>query len=227
MNRHVTRAFLIVALVSAPALPRGAEAGVIRGVVHVPASGRTTEYAMNAYPGRASSLALRSDPLRGLVSDAVVSIASLPASIESTFAQDPSQRVLAQKNQAFSARVLPCVVGSTVDFPNMDPIYHNVFSVSPVKRFDLGKYPRGRSKPVRFTKPGIVPVFCDIHSNMASTIVVLPNRAFTKPDATGAFALPELPAGTYTVKLWHPDFGESSTSVKVPAHGDVAVELEF
>jgi plastocyanin len=218
---------LLAAFAWASAAPRDAGAGVISGVVRVPATGRTAEYSTNAYPGRASSLALRSDPSRGLVSDAVVSIASLPASAESTLARDPSEHVLAQKNQAFSARVLPCVVGSTIDFPNLDPIYHNVFSVSPVKRFDLGKYPRGHSKKVRFTKPGIIPVFCDIHSNMASTIVVLPNRAFAKPDATGAFTLPALPAGTYVVKLWHPDFGESQTSVKVPAHGDVAVELEF
>ena len=56
---------------------------------------------------------------------------------------------------------------------------------------------------------------------------MLPNRAFAKPDGSGTFALPQLPPGTYVVKLWHPDFGESSTSVKVPAHGDVAVELEF
>ncbi len=228
--RHRIRPPLLAALVASAAacvLTTLSDAGVIKGFVRVPASGRTTEYSTNAYPGRASSLALTTDPSRGLVSDAVVSIAALPASVESTLAHDPSGKTLAQKDQAFSARVLPCVVGTTVDFPNMDPIYHNVFSVSPVKRFDLGKYPRGKSKQVRFTKAGLVPVFCDIHSNMACFIVVLPNRAFVKPDATGAFALPALPGGTYTVKAWHPDFGDVTKSVKVPSDGDVAVELEF
>jgi plastocyanin len=209
------------------ALAPPADAGVIKGVVHVPSAGPAHEFSTNPYPGRASSLPVRADGSRGRVTDAVVSIAAVPAEVESSLVKDPSGRVLAQKDQAFSARVLACVVGTVVDFPNLDPIYHNVFSVSPVKRFDLGKYPRGRSKQVRFTKPGLVPVFCDIHSNMACFILVLPNRAFTKPDAAGAYALPALPAGSYVVRLWHPDFGEATKTVKVPAVGDVALDLEF
>jgi plastocyanin len=228
-TRTLARRIVLALLASSlsASLVHVAHAGVIRGVVHVPSASRAASYSTNAYPGRASSLAVAGDVSHGLVSDAVVSIASVPTDVESTLTHDPSGKVLAQRDQAFSARVLPCVVGTVVDFPNMDPIYHNVFSVSPVKRFDLGKYPRGHSKQVRFTKPGLVPVFCDIHSNMACFILVLPNRAFVKPDATGAFELPELPAGTYTVKLWHPDFGASEKTVKVPASGDVAVDLDF
>jgi plastocyanin len=201
--------------------------GVIRGVVRVPALGGGPVVVANPYPGRGSSLPGRHDPPRGLVTDAVVSVAQLPAGVDTTLTADPSGRVLAQRQQAFSERVLSCVVGTVVDFPNQDPIFHNVFSVSPVKRFDLGKYPKGHSKQVRFDKPGLVQVFCDIHPSMACFILVLPNRAFARPDDSGAYALPRLPAGTYTLKLWHPDFGEVARTVKVPAGGEVTVDLGY
>jgi hypothetical protein len=118
-------------------------------------------------------------------------------------------------------------VGTEVDFPNRDAIYHNVFSLSPVKRFDLGKYPRGHSKQVTFGKPGRVQVFCDIHSNMEAHIIVLPHRAFTRPGEKGAYALPDLPAGTYTLVLWHPDFGETRTKVTVTAQQDTRADLGY
>jgi hypothetical protein len=96
-----------------------------------------------------------------------------------------------------------------------------------VKRFDLGKYGRGKSKSVRFTKAGVVNVFCDIHSDMAGFILVVPNRAFTQPDADGKFALPILPPGTYTVVAWHPDLKPVRRTVQIPETGDVAVDLSF
>ena len=212
----------LLALAAPPAAP-----GVVRGVVRVPALGGGSVVAANPYPGRASALPGRHDPPRGLVTDAVVSVAQLPPGVDSLLTTDPSGRVLAQRQQAFSERVLSCVVGTVVDFPNQDPIFHNVFSVSPVKRFDLGKYPRGHSKQVRFNKTGLVQVFCDIHPSMACFILVLPNRAFARPDENGAFALPRLPAGSYTIKLWHPDFGEITRNVRVPASGDVTLDLAY
>jgi plastocyanin len=223
MPRFRTSVAVAIALLALP--PAGA-AGTIKGVVRVPAA-KAPAAPANPYPGRASALPGRHDPPHGLVTDVVVSVAQVSAHAESLLSNDPSGRVLAQKNQAFSERVLPCVVGTTVDFPNQDPIFHNVFSVSPVKRFDLGKYPRGHSKKVTFRKPGLVQVFCDIHPSMASFILVLPNRAFARPDEQGAYALPRLPAGTYTVRAWHPDFGGITRSVKVPASGEAALDLDF
>ena len=207
------------------ALAHTGEAGTIAGTLSVPAvsSGRSA----NPYPGRVSALPGRHEVPHGRVTDTVVYVEKIPAGAESLLVDDPSGRVLAQRNQAFSERVLSCVVGTTVDFPNQDPIFHNVFSVSPAKRFDLGKYPRGHSKQVTFRKPGLVQVFCDIHPSMSCYILVLPNRAFTRPQDDGSFALPKLPAGTYTVKAWHPDFGEQVRTVKVPAGGDAALDLEF
>jgi plastocyanin len=204
---------------------RAGAAGTIAGTLKVRAV--SAGVSANPYPGRASALPGRHEPAHGLPTDGVVWVEKIPARADSLIAGDPSGRVLAQKNQAFSERVLSCVVGTTVDFPNQDPIFHNVFSVSPVKRFDLGKYPRGHSKKVTFNKTGVVQVFCDIHPSMACFILVLPNRAFARPKESGAFELPGLPAGTYVVKAWHPDFGELSRTVKVPASGAAAVDFEY
>jgi len=161
----------------------------------------------------------------GLPGDAVVSIARVPAAAESALARLPGAvPQLAQKDQSFVPRVVAVAAGGAVDFPNEDPIYHNVFSLSSVRRFDLGKYPKGGSKRVTFPRTGLVNVYCDIHSNMEAFVLVLPNHAFARPTATGAFALPALPAGMYELHVWHPDFGETSTSVQVPADGDATVE---
>ena len=215
--------FVLLVLLLALAGPGGA--GTITGTLKTASVSSGT--SANPYPGRASALPGRHEVPHGLVADAVVYVEQVSARTESLLVDDPSGRVLAQRNQAFSERVLSCVAGTTVDFPNQDPIFHNVFSVSPVKRFDLGKYPRGHSKQVTFKKPGLVQVFCDIHPSMACFILVLPNRAFARPKDDGSFALPKLPAGTYTVKAWHPDFGEQSRTVKVPSSGEVALDLEF
>ena len=149
--------------------------------------------AHNAYPGRASSLPTARMMAHGLVTDAIVWLERVPASADTVF---PGPRPkLAQKDQCFQPRVLPVAVGTGVDFPNMDPIFHNVFSASPIKRFDLGKYPRGQSKRVVFDRPGLVNVYCDIHSDMEAFVLVLTTHVFTQPDANGAFALPPVQIG--------------------------------
>jgi plastocyanin len=108
-----------------------------------------------------------------------------------------------QINESFMPHILPIVRGSTVEFPNSDPIYHNVFSLSKTASFDLGRYPRGASRSIRFDEPGVVKVFCHIHSDMSAVILVLDNPYFTTPDAEGNFQFPELPTGTYTITAWH------------------------
>jgi hypothetical protein len=165
--------------------------------------------------------------MSGMPSDAVISIEHVPAGVDSALAPVPGTPRLAQKNQEFMPRVLPVAAGTTVEFPNLDPIFHNVFSVSPGKRFDLGKYPRGQSRRVRFDRPGLIQVYCDIHSNMAAYIVVLPNRAFTQPDESGRFELPALPAGDYVVSVWHPDFPRLRRTIHVPANGDLELNLDY
>lgn len=223
----MTRALTIAALILTAAAS-SAGAGVIRGVVRIPEASKATIVSANAYPGRAASLAQATPTVRGEPEDAVVLIERVPASVDSALARGskPAPQ-MAQKGQAFLPRVLAVAAGATVEFPNLDPIFHNVFSVSPVKRFDLGKYPRGQSRRLVFRKAGLVQVYCDIHANMAGFILVLPNHAFTRPDDTGTFELPELPAGTYAVKVWHPDLPEIRRSVDVPETGVARLEISY
>ena len=98
-------------------------------------------------------------------------------------------------------------VGSTVSFPNMDPIFHNIYSLSKPKAFDLGSYDKGETRKVTFPKAGIVDVYCHLHPNMAATIVVTPNRWYARPDRTGQYRIADVPPGQYTVVAWHKSAG--------------------
>ena len=110
---------------------------------------------------------------------------------------------LRQHDERFLPHVLPVVRGTTVAFPNDDPLFHNVFSLSRTKAFDLGRYPRGSARSVTFDRTGIVQVFCHIHSDMSAVALVLDNPYFAVPDAEGRYTIPDLPPGDYTVVAWH------------------------
>lgn len=221
-TRHVP-ALLVGAALLGGMCGTPATAGVIRGHLRL-SRPATAAAAVNAYPGRASSMAMARTMEHGAVTDAVLWIERVPAAAD-TARGGPRPR-LAQKDQAFLPRVLPVAVGASVEFPNLDPIFHNVFSASPVKRFDLGKYPRGQSKRVIFDKAGLVNVYCDIHSGMEAFVLVLPTHVFTQPENTGRYALPPVPGGTYMLHVWHPDRGEIRREVQVPVSGDLALDLE-
>lgn len=221
-SRRLDLLVLATLVVAAPA-----SAGIIRGTIHTPAAAAPAP-AMNAYPGRASALPGRSAPARGRVTDAVIYLAKIPAAAESTLAQTPRARAqLAQSQEAFVPRVVVVPRGRMVDFPNRDPIYHNVFSLSPAKRFDLGKYRQGQSRAVRFDRTGVVKVYCDLHAEMEAFVLVVPNHAFVQAGAEGAFELPDLPPGAYELRVWHPDLHEITRTVHIPDHGDASVDLSF
>lgn len=115
----------------------------------------------------------------------------------------PTKEV-AQKDLTFVPALLPIEVGTKVQFPNLDDQYHNIFSYSPAKRFDLGRYrPEERPIPsVTFDTAGLVTLRCDIHEHMRGLILVLNTPYFVMTDATGRFRLDNLPAGHYTLKAW-------------------------
>ena len=115
---------------------------------------------------------------------------------------------------------------TNVDFPNSDETYHNVFSLSPVEPFDLGRYAAGRSKSVRFDQPGIVRVFCDIHSHMSAWVLVFGHRFFAITNEDGSYRIDGVPPGTYNVLVWHELFGSDSRSIRVNGSGE-DVELNF
>jgi plastocyanin len=109
---------------------------------------------------------------------------------------------LVQENKSFHPMILPIVAGQTVSFPNHDNIYHNVFSVSAIKSFDLGQYKStDPPKDITFNKPGLVPVFCNIHPQMISFVVVLENSAFAETGKDRKFTIPNVPPGKYDKRL--------------------------
>ena len=130
-----------------------------------------------------------------------------------------------QSNRRFTPELLVIQAGSKVSFPNQDPIFHNVFSLSGPASFDLGNYPKGDTRIVAFPRPGIVYVNCHLHSNMTATIVVTPNRWNAHADRDGHFALKDIPPGTYTVVAWHKAAGFFRQTVAVEA--DKPAHIEF
>jgi plastocyanin len=116
----------------------------------------------------------------------------------------PPKKEVAQKGLAFLPSLLPVQVGTKVEFPNFDDTYHNIFSYSPAKRFDLGRY-RSEERPIPsvvFDRPGLVTLHCEIHEHMRGLILVLDTPYFTITDADGRFRLSGLPSGSYTLKAW-------------------------
>ena len=131
-----------------------------------------------------------------------------------------------QRNETFLPHVLAVTVGTLVEFPNNDQTFHNVFSLSKSKKFDLGRYGRGKSETVRFDRPGVVRVFCDIHSHMSAFVLVFnhPFHATTGDD--GRYRIDNVPPGTYTVTVWHEGASRDSRSITIPPNGGV-VDLDL
>ena len=134
---------------------------------------------------------------------------------------------LNQEQMLFHPLVLPVVVGTVVDFPNNDNLFHNVFSYSSPKEFDLGRYPQGQRKSVRFDKPGIEKVYCDIHSYMYATILVLDNPFFASPDNDGNYTISGVPAGSYKISLWYGRKKAGTKNVVVEAGKISQVNFEY
>jgi len=122
---------------------------------------------------------------------------------------------IVQQNKRFNPHILAVPVGSTVDFPNLDPFFHNVFSMFDGKRFDLGLYEAGGSHPVKFDAPGICYVFCNIHPDMSSAIVVVDTPYYATTSASGDYSIPNMPAGVYQVSVWH-ERGKPNPSAPFP-----------
>lgn len=133
--------------------------------------------------------------------------------------------ITTQRDAMFNPHVLPIAVGTTVQWPNEDDIYHNVFSMSDAKQFDLGLYHQEKVPTLTFDQVGRVDVFCSIHSQMHSIILVVPNPHFTKVDATQRFVIKDVPAGTYKLKAWHERLPSQTKEVVVPAEGEVRIDF--
>jgi plastocyanin len=130
-----------------------------------------------------------------------------------------------QVNETFVPHVLPISAGTIVNFPNSDPFFHNVFSLSSAKSFDLGRYPKSQVRSVRFDRPGIVKVFCHIHSHMSAVILVFDHPHFCVPDSAGRYFMRPVPAGIYTMVAWHERLKPRKKSITVTAHGEALLDM--
>ena len=145
------------------------------------------------------------------VQDAVIWIDVPGAAVRS----QENKVVLDQRNLGFSPRVLAVQVGTRIEFPNHDRVFHNVFSFRDGKRFDLGLYPVGAVKTIPFDKPGLSRVFCNIHPEMAAYIMVVDTPVFAVSDRSGQFTLADVPQGTFVYHAWRPGGAIVSGSVSV------------
>lgn len=228
MTRDFTPWLVIGLLIGLCFLPLEGHGGVIRGTLRLPPD--PARKTANRTVGDKKSHAVRpaESVLRGALRDAVIYVEQVPPAADSALAAaDTIPATLAQKDRAFVPRVLSIAAGDTVVLPNLDPVYHDVFSLSPIKNFELGRYPGGQSKRVVFDRPGLVNVYCGIHSNMAAFVLVLPHHVFARADESGAFALPPLPPGHYTVCVWHPDLRGLRRDVRLEGDADVVLDLSL
>lgn len=136
---------------------------------------------------------------------------------------EPGTVEIEQINRQFLPDLAVVPVGTTVSFPNMDPIFHDVYSLSKSKSFDLGAYDKGQTRQVTFTKSGIVEVYCHLHPNMSATIMVVANRYYARPDRDGEYRISNVPPGHYTLVAWHKSAGFFRKSIDIkPDHSTTA-----
>jgi len=152
------------------------------------------------------------------VARAVVSLTDVPGSFSSS-----RTVTMNQKNKEFSPHVLAILKGTTVEFMNSDPFLHNVFSSSRVRTFNVSQQQVGQASSIQFDHPGVVPIKCHIHANMKAYVVVLPNPYFATSNGNGLFRISNVPAGTYTIKVWTESGASSTQSVTVSDGGQAKV----
>jgi plastocyanin len=132
---------------------------------------------------------------------------------------------ISQQAESFVPRVTAITRASTVEFPNFDPYFHNVFSLSRAATFDLGRFRNGDTRERTFPRAGVVKVYCHIHSEMSATIMVFDHHLYTTPGADGAFAIDAVPPGSYLLSAWHERIGETTRPVTVTPGEAASVEF--
>jgi plastocyanin len=195
-----------------------ATTGAIRGRVELRRRPPATE--------RRPTVSDLGSPSRRDLPDLMRSVVYLETAPRGAFEQTETGRVVMdQRNETFVPHLLAITTGTTVEFPNSDRIYHNVFSLSKTAQFDLGRYATGRSKSVRFDRPGIVRVFCEIHSHMNAFILVFSHPFFTVTDSDGRYRIDNVPPGNYNVIAWNEGTASEPHPVAVPDGGVAELDM--
>lgn len=179
------------------------------------------EVSLNPPPARRSAPRYRMGATHPI--QTVPAVAYLQGAIPGGAGGEPGS--ITQRDTTFVPPVLFVRPGASVAFPNEDPFFHNVFSYSSSARFDLGRYPQGRSKSVTFAEPGIVKIYCEVHDFMRAVVFVTENPYHTVVGEDGSFRMDGVPAGTYTLVVWHTDLGEVEQSVRVTDGGTAQVRV--
>ena len=215
------RFVIAIALIATFAAAQAPDTGSVAGHVTLTKRIKGTALPSAIYPGRTVNAA-PAPPIPEIrnvvvyVKDAVVR-GPLP----------PTKAEMRQTHETFVPHVLAITRGSRVDFPNEDPFYHNVFSLSSAANFNLGRYANGKSESYEFRKSGIVKVYCNIHSHMSATILVFDHPYFMIPQLDGTYELPSLPPGDYTIVGWHERVGERTARVRVERGKTATVDLSL
>jgi plastocyanin len=209
---------LLIAALSAASQAPTRTGGTIRGRVAVPNVVAGLSRPTVAEPSSASHPVINRRRV----------VVYLEAAPRQAFGELPQGRArMDQRAEQFSPRVLAITAGTTVDFPNNDRTFHNVFSLSRVRTFDLGRFAPGRTGAVRFDRPGIVPVFCDIHSHMSAYILVFSHPFFAVSGDDGQYAIEGVPAGTYSLVAWSELGSAPPRRVTVPEGGSVEADFQI
>lgn len=224
-------------LVAPRASARPRATGRIEGLVEISASlsPRRPQFRIYADPGPGSlPPAARRDPVAAELRNVVIYLDGDSAQLSAPAAQVESRAraSIAQRDERFVPHVLAVVQGSTVDFPNEDDVFHNVFSLSTGvgtngRGFDLGRYPKGASRSVAFGKPGLVQVFCHIHSDMSAYVLVRSNPFFASPGEDHRFVIDAVPEGDYTIVGWHERIKPITHRVHVSAGQTTSIDFNI
>ena len=202
--------------------------GTIRGTVRIENKIQPRSIAFNLYSRRGKSPLINKPPVPvSELQNVVLYLEGRSQNLEAASNEGLPQEnpTIQQVNETFIPHVLPIRVGTTVDFPNGDPFFHNVFSLSSARSFDLGRYPKYQVRSVTFKRPGIIKVFCHIHSHMSAVILVFDHPYFSVANSAGSFRLRDVPPGTYDLVAWHERLKPQKKSVTIAPGAGVQVEM--
>ena len=137
-----------------------------------------------------------------------------------------AKAVVDQRNRSFIPHISVVTVGTEIQFPNSDTVFHNIFAAFDAKKFDLGMYPRGKTKFQTFTKPGLVALMCSIHAEMSAFVMVVDTPYYTIADSKGKFKLGDVAPGDYNLRCWHESGEKSSTPITITGNKQVDIKTK-